>query len=130
MTMYDAIDYIKSLDDSTLALAICDNENDEHIGNISLQNIHPINRSADLAVIIGYKKYWGQGYGYEACKLIVEHAFKELNLRRISCGTFNTNYGMQAIANKLCMKREGMRKEAVYKNGQWLDVIEYGLLRT
>ena len=98
-----------------------------HIGNVSLQNIHPIYRSAELAIILGRMR--GHGFGYEACKLIVEHGFNAMNLHRISCGTFSTNSAMQKIARKLGMEREGIRKYAAYKDGAWVDVYEYGMCR-
>lgn len=110
-----------------LILAIALQETDEHIGNIALHAIHPVYRSAEFSILIGEQKAWGKGYGLEAIALLMTHAFNNLNLRRISCGTFSNNYAMQKIALNLGMQEEGMRRQAAFKEGRYLDVKEYGV---
>jgi RimJ/RimL family protein N-acetyltransferase len=61
--------------------------------------------------------------------LIVDYGFDRLNLHRIYCGTLEGNEGMKKLAVKLNMQKEGVRREAIYKQGQYLDIIEYGVLR-
>jgi ribosomal-protein-alanine N-acetyltransferase len=112
-----------------LILAIDLIEHQQHIGNIALQRIHPVYRSADLSIIIGERTYWGKGYGLEAARLICDHAFRIMNLHRIACGTFALNKGMIRLALSLGMKEEGRRREAAFKEGQYLDVIEFGIIR-
>ena len=114
---------------SNLVLAICDKKGDRHIGNVALENIDTLNQSAEFAILVGDKTMWGKGVGKEAARLIIEHGFKELNLHRVYCGTAENNIGMQKLAVALGMKEEGRRREAMYKNGKRVDVIEYGLLR-
>jgi len=62
--------------------------------------------------------------------LIVQYGFQRLNLHRIYCGTIQGNKGMMKLAAKLKMKEEGKRREAIYKNGSYLDIHEYGILRS
>ena len=112
-----------------LFLGIICRAGDRHIGNITLDRINSINRTADLAIFIGDKSCWGKGYGKEAGRLICDHGFLALNLNRISCGTFENNIGMRRLAEYLGMIQEGQRRQAVYKEGCYLDVIEYGVLR-
>ncbi len=119
----------QSYSSESLVLAITLKEENIHIGNIALQKIHPINRSAEFAILVGDKRFWGKGHGKEAGLLIIQHGFNQLNLRRIDCATFRNNEGMKRLALALGMKEEGVRKQAIYKNGEYLDVIEFGLLR-
>lgn len=112
-----------------LILAICDKATDLHIGNVSLQSIDPINRSAEFAIVIGDKNYWGKGVGTEVMRLIVSHGFHELNLNRIELGTFDDNIGMQKLATKSGFKEEGRSRQAVWKEGRWKDILHFGLLR-
>ena len=114
---------------SDLVLAIVAIDSGKHIGNIALQNIHAVNRSAEYAIVLGDKAYWGKGVGKEASMLILKHGFETLNLHRIACGTSSANIPMQKLAAKLGFKEEGRRMQAMYKNGAFVDVIEYGLLR-
>lgn len=112
-----------------LVLAIITNDSNRHIGNIALQNIHPVYHSAEFSILLGEKDYWNKGYGKEAGKLLCDHGFFHLNLHRISCGTFNNNIAMKNLAQALGMKEEGTRKEAAFIQGRYIDVVEYGVLR-
>ena len=110
-------------------LAIIATDNDKHIGNISLQAIDWVSKTAEFAIILGDKEYWGKGYSTEAALMICEHGFSKLNLNRIYCGTSEQNIGMQKLAGKMKMQEEGCRRKALYKNGEYLDILEYGVLK-
>jgi [ribosomal protein S5]-alanine N-acetyltransferase len=100
-----------------------------HLGNISLQKIDILSRSAELAIMIGEKSAWGKGYGLEASRLLCAHGFNQLGLHRIYCGTHAKNFGMQKLAFKLGMKEEGASRQAIFKDGVFADVIHYGMLK-
>ncbi len=102
---------------------------DIHIGNISLDRIDWVNRSAEFSVVIGERDYWGQGYTTEAAKFLFEHGFNKFNLGRIWTGTAASNVGMRRVAEKLGMHEEGRFKSAVFLEGEYVDVVEFGLLR-
>ena len=100
-----------------------------HVGNISLQKIGPKNNNAECAIILGDKQYWGRGIAGEASQLLLAWGFEELGLHRIYCGTSVKNEPMQKLAAQLGFIKEGVRKEAMRKRGEFVDIIEYGLLR-
>ena len=124
-------DYFNSLKDTnaTVVLAIIVRDKNIHIGNISIQKIDWIVRSAEFAIILGEKDYWKQSLASEAARLIIDYAFERLNLNRIYCGTSSENIGMQKLAEKLNMRKEGIRRSAMYKMNKYVDIVEYGLLR-
>lgn len=113
-----------------LILAVISSKGKKHIGNVTLDNINYINRTAELSIIIGDKSCWNKGYGKQAARLICDHGFLSLNLNRIACGTFENNIAMQKLAEYLGMAKEGVRRKAAYKSGYYLDIIEYGVLRS
>ena len=113
---------------SSLVLAVVDNNTCSHIGNISLQSINWIDRNAEISFLLGEKAFWGKGIMKEAAELVIRHGFKTLNLHRIFCGTSGDNTAMQKLAEKLGMEKEGIRKEAIFKYGKYFDIIEYGIL--
>jgi len=115
--------------DRTLVWAVIVRDGDMHVGNISLQNIDWRTRAAEFAILLGHSKGRGMGYGYEASKLLFNHGFVKLGLNRIYCGTSANNTAMQKLAAKLGMSQEGRRRSAVYEGGNYVDVIEYGLLK-
>ena len=130
-TFCQAKEYINNILSSKndLVLAIVLKENDKHVGNISLQGIDYLSRNAEFAILLGDKNYWGKGIAKQASLLIMNHGFIALNLHRIYCGTSSENIPMQKLAKFLCMTEEGIRKDALYKNGVFVDIIEYGVLK-
>lgn len=130
-TKEELLSYVKSAsrDRTKVILAIIDNKTQRHLGNIALQSIDWIARSAEFAILIGEKEYWSKSVGGEAGQLIVRYGFDRLNLHRIYCGTSSENIGMQKLAIKLGMKEEGRRKDAMFKNGRYVDVMEYGIVK-
>ena len=128
ITQTDIGEYISTLGRSQLHLSVFIKQTGEHIGNLSLQSIDYINRSAEFAIMFGEKKYWGKGYAYKAAKLIIDHGIQKLNLRRIYCGTADGNIGMKKLALKLGMFEEGRRKEAFYYEGNYIDIVEFGMV--
>lgn len=119
-----------SKDRSKVILAIMDKTTKRHIGNVTLQNIDWVTRSAEFAILIGEKIQWGKGIGAEVGKLIVDYGFNHLGLHRIWCGTSSDNIGMQKVAKRIGMKREGLRRDAMFKSGRWVNIIEYGILHS
>jgi RimJ/RimL family protein N-acetyltransferase len=104
-------------------------ESDTAIGVTSLINIDTKNRNAECIIDIGEKEYWGKGYDSESLKLLLEYAFKELNLHRVSLRVFSFNERAIHIYNKLGFKKEGVLRESLFRNGKWHDIITIGILK-
>jgi ribosomal-protein-alanine N-acetyltransferase len=131
MTIDKLKQYVRNSNESgtALVLAVVNKNTHEHIGNISLQAINWIDKNAEISFLLGEKKYWGKGIMYEAGSMLIKHGFDILNLHRIYCGTSFDNKGMQKLAEKLGFIKEGVRKEAMFKKGKYLDVVDFGLVR-
>lgn len=97
----------------------------EHVGNINLFNIHSYFRSAEISLII---KDQVQGYGTEAIKLIVEHAFNRMNLNKLKMGTIDKNIGCIKAFEKNGFLECGKLREEYFINGMYEDVLLYELL--
>lgn len=124
------LEYVRLVKHSNemLVLAIIDIKSEKHIGNISLQSINWIDRNAEIAFILGEKDFWSKGIMYEAGKMLLTHAFAVLNLHRLYCGTSSENISMQKLAIKLGMNKEGERIDAIFKNGKYYSIYEYGII--
>lgn len=121
------IDYVTN-NPAYAVFAVCLHEGDRHVGNISLQQISLRNQNAELAILIGDPSVYGTGIGFEASVLLLRYGFDTLKLHRIHCGTHHENIGMRTLAKKLGMMQEGYRREALFKNGKFADIVEYGIL--
>ncbi len=126
-----AINFVNSIkdDSSKIVLAVYLKRKNIHIGNISLQKIDKKNKSAEIAYIFGEKEYWGKGLATEASQPLIDYAFKVLDLHRLYFGTHVDNIGMQKVGEKLGFKKEGVLKDAQYKNGKYNDVVIYGVIK-
>ena len=121
--------YIDSINNENhVVWAIC-HRDDGHIGNISLQAISWINRHSDFGMLIGNKKHWSKGVGYLALRQLFQHGFDKLNLERIWCAVPEPNVGMCKLALKIGMLEEGRRRAHMYFHGEWVDMLEFGILK-
>ncbi|MBN1779074.1 MAG: GNAT family N-acetyltransferase [Candidatus Buchananbacteria bacterium] len=100
-----------------------------HIGVCSLMKISAKSKRAEFGIFIGDKKYWGQGCGTEACRLIVDYGFKKLRLHRVYLRVFGYNIRGIKSYQKVGFKIEGRLREQVYRDGFYHDMIFMGILR-
>jgi len=103
---------------------------EKHIGNITLLNIHPTFRSAEIGIIIGDEQSRGQGYGTEAIKLLVDHAFTRMNLNRLQAGMVTKNLSSQGAFMNVGFKPDGILRQAYYCDGEYQDVAIMGLIKS
>ncbi|WP_336035268.1 GNAT family N-acetyltransferase [Halobacterium yunchengense] len=71
----------------------------------------------------------GQGYGTESVGRVVQFAFEDLNLRRLTAYPGAFNDASVALLESLGFQREGARRDAAYYRGDYYDLLTYGLLR-
>ncbi len=100
------------------------------IGNLALFGINTLDRSAEIGIVIGDKASWNKGYGCEAMKLMVGRGFNDLGLHRIFLRVFETNPRGIRCYEKAGFVHEGRLREAVWKNGKFLDVLIMSVLQT
>lgn len=71
------------------------------IGTVSLYNIKPETGKGEFGrVFIGKETARGKGYGVSVCKLLVDFAFKQLNLRTVYLEVFASNIAAIHIYGK------------------------------
>jgi RimJ/RimL family protein N-acetyltransferase len=55
----------------------------------------------EAGIAIGRKDYWGKGYGTDALRVLVKHAFENLRLRKVYLTVFGSNVRGQKSYAKL-----------------------------
>lgn len=106
--------------------AICLKESGKFIGVIGLS---PFNRHDETEA--GYwldRTYWGQGYMTESLKRVIEFALTQ-GVHRIIARHFSWNKASGRVMEKAGMKQEGVLRQAVKKDGAYLDLVCYGILK-
>lgn len=104
-------------------------ETRELIGSCQLHSINLIHRSAELQIRIGKVSERGQGYGTKATKLLLNYAFKDLNLHRVHLHVLCRNINAIHMYEKVGFVHEGVLRKAAHIDGCYTDLIIMGLLR-
>lgn len=99
------------------------------VGTCCLVDIDWIGRKAELRVRLGDPDSWGGGLGTEACALLVQHGFFELNLERIWLRVFDHNARALRLYEKLGFVVEGRLRRHDWVGGEQRDTVILGLLR-
>lgn len=110
-----------------LILGIALRESDAIMGAVGLEINRPMDR-AELGFWIGVP-YWNQGYTTEAAGAMLGYGFKHLGLNRIYAGHFAGNDASARVQQKLGMKYEGVLRQALKKDGEYMDDVIYAVLR-
>lgn len=120
--------FAKNIKENPYIMAIIKMDNDEVIGNISLNNIDRVNRKATLGILIGEDKNRSKGYGTEAIGLILEFAFKYLNLNSVFLTYLECNTRARKCYEKVGFKEIGRRRKCEFVNGKYYDQIMMDIL--
>ena len=102
----------------------------KHIGNVGPEGIEWLNRCASFGIFVGEKSLWNQGYGTEATRLMLKHGFETLNLNRIFLYVCETNPRAIRAYEKVGFVKEGLLRDAVYRNGCYINVLLMSILRS
>jgi RimJ/RimL family protein N-acetyltransferase len=101
---------------------------DRLVGVCGLHAIDWQNRHATFGIVIGEPDEWGKGYGTEATRLITRHGFARLNLHRIQLDVYDLNARAQHIYEAAGFRREGVLREAVFRDGAYHAVHRMAML--
>jgi len=99
------------------------------VGDLGFFNVNMRVRSAELGIFIGEKGRWDQGIGTEAVRLMLMNGFDTLNLNRISLEVFENNLRAIHVYEKVGFTTEGLKRQAMYKDGEYLNVLIMSILR-
>ena len=100
-----------------------------HVGLIQLLGIDQINRSCEFSIQISNKDFRGRGIGLLASRMLLSHFFNDLNLNRIWLTVRASNSRGLSLYSKLGFLVEGRLREAIVKNGEYVDLILMSITR-
>lgn len=110
-------DTIFSSKDLKLAVCLCDA--DRYIGNVYMTDFNMINRTCSSHVLIGEKDCWGKGYAREALLQAMDYVINERGIQRIEALVLESNTQSLRMLEKCGYVLEGVKRNAVYKDGKF-----------
>ncbi len=99
-----------------------------YMGEVVLNNIDWLNRTANFRIALGQQALLGLGYGTEATRLILDYGFRSLNLHRIELEVYEFNPRAQRVYEKVGFVREGVRRDVLLWEGQYYNAITMSIL--
>lgn len=123
ISLFNEREILEGLSKEEFVFAIVKCDNDELIGNVGLQNIDYKNGNAELGIFIGEEDNLSKGYGSEAIKLLLNYAFNNLRLHNIMLTVYADNLRAIKAYTKCGFKEFGRRREALFRDGHYIDVI-------
>ena len=102
----------------------------EQVGSIgyTVTGDTPVGKIVHLGYFT-YPAYWGNDYTSEALKRVLEYAFTENNVYRVTTGCLAENKGSERVMQKNGMIREAEHVEYEWHDGKMKTRLEYRLLR-
>jgi ribosomal-protein-serine acetyltransferase len=96
-------------------------------GVIGYHTIDWENRTTAVGYWLG-EEFQGRGLVTAACRALVDHAFEELGLNRVSIACATENKKSCAIPERLGFRREGVVRQAEWLYDHFVDHVVYATL--
>ena len=103
-------------------------EDDRFIGKALVEWIDWTNGNGFIRLGIGLVEDRCKGYGSQALSMLLNYAFCQLNLRRVTAVVPAYNQGALRLFQKFGFMEEVCRSNAMYHEGKFWDLISFGLL--
>ncbi|KAI0150147.1 acyl-CoA N-acyltransferase [Xylariaceae sp. FL1272] len=124
-------DFDLLLNNPLLSVVVClpgdDTKGPEPIGFVSIKHLPSYQRRGSMGIKIA-PKHQNKGYGSEVVSWAMDWAFKWGGLHSLCLGASLYNERAVAVYEKAGFRREGVSKEAVYRNRRWWDTVQMAIL--
>jgi RimJ/RimL family protein N-acetyltransferase len=99
------------------------------IGQCALFNFDSTAMTCELGITIGDKACWGQGYGRESIRLLLDYAFRLRNFHKVWLRVHGDNERAIRAYRGSGFVEEGRLRAHVFSNGRYVDAVYMGVLR-
>lgn len=118
------------LGDPSRELLIIQNGAGEPLGQIVISSISPLHRSCEFSIRIGRESDRGRGIGTAAVRQLLQHAWKDLGLHRVSLTVHETNLRARRTYERAGFVTEGTLRDAAFIDGSWVNLVVMSMLST
>lgn len=117
-------------DPHRLDLAIATRGGDRFVGEAVLNDLDPDNGSCAFRISLIGPTVFDRGYGTEATRLLLAHAFDTVGVHRVELEVYDSNPRARHVYERVGFVAEGVRRESLRWDGVHHDAILMGLLAT
>ncbi|MEK4111254.1 RimJ/RimL family protein N-acetyltransferase [Paenibacillus sp. DS2363] len=104
------------------------NMDGENVGGVNLNSIDERNGTFSIGIQID-RDHRGKGYGTRAVRILLKYAFFERRLNKFNDSVLEGNEPSAAMMRKLGCIQEGVRRQVIYTDGKYQDLILFGLTK-
>jgi RimJ/RimL family protein N-acetyltransferase len=116
-----------SFQDADCFSVVAASDDERLAGEAVVWGIDLHNRSAHLGLSL-LPEYRGRGFGTEVTSLLCYYGFSIRGLHRLQVDTLADNQAMISAATRVGFTQEGVRRQAVWVDGHFMDEVVLGLL--
>lgn len=105
------------------------NENNILVGFVTYKESNYFSNVYSIGITIG-SQFWNRGYGQDSINTLNKYLFEELNAVRVELEVIKCNLRAISCYKKCGFIEEVIKKNKCYINGQYLDTMVMGILRS
>lgn len=119
--------YLSELNERTDAIQLLVTADDDRAGVVELDPIDRETGVTDLGIWI-HPDGQERGIAREAIELLVDYAFSELRVHKVTANAYATNTPSQKMLDAVGFVEEGVGREDAFFDGEYHDTHYFGLL--
>jgi RimJ/RimL family protein N-acetyltransferase len=101
----------------------------ERAGVMAFEVANRRSRIAHLHALMLAPEFRGRGIADAAARLLVQHLFFELDYHRVQLECYGFNERAIRHAQRAGFVKEGVKRKAYWRHGEWVDGVLFGLVR-
>jgi len=98
------------------------NKTEKRLGTIDLFDFDPMHQKAGIGILIARKENRLKGLASEALSLLIEYAFRGLQLHQLYCNVAENNPVSLKLFKKFGFEEVGKKLDWIRVGNKWLDV--------
>jgi RimJ/RimL family protein N-acetyltransferase len=100
----------------------------ERAGGMGYELVNERNRIAHLGGLAVHPRFRGRRVADEAAQQLKRHLLLELGFHRLELEVYGFNERALAHADRVGFTREGVKRKAYWRHGEWVDGVLFGLV--
>jgi RimJ/RimL family protein N-acetyltransferase len=101
----------------------------EPVGCVAFHRVNERNRIAEAGRFAIHPSFRGRRIGIEGARAFQRHLLGDLDFHRVELQIYGFNERALAHAEECGYVREGVKRRAYLKNGEWQDAVLFSLLQ-